>query len=205
MKRPLSRIVTWSHEFLAEVLQPGDLAIDLTAGNGHDTLILSGLVGKDGQVVAFDIQEQALRETGRRLTAAGVPIRRCTEKQPQDVIPGVSLVADCHAELDSYLHSPAKGIVANLGYLPGGDRLLITEPESTLAALEKACALLAPGGRLVVVIYPGHQGGREEAERVDLFFASLPEQDFEVLSMKVGNRPEAPYLQVAEKRNRRQH
>lgn len=201
MKHTLSRIVSWSHELLAEVVPPGGLAVDLTAGNGHDTLILGELVGSAGQVVAFDIQEQALLATEQRLAEAGIAVHHCRERRFLDGDHGVSLVAASHAELDCYLETPANGIIANLGYLPGGDSQLITRPESTLVALEKACVLLAPAGRLAVVVYPGHPGGREEAEQVDLFFASLPEQEFEVLCLRVGNRPAAPYLQVAEKRS----
>jgi hypothetical protein len=52
---------------------------------------------------------------------------------------------------------------------------------------------------MAVVIYPGHAGGREEAEQVDAFFRLLPEQTFSVLCLRVSNRSGAPYLQVAEK------
>ena len=38
-----------------QVLQPGDLAIDCTCGNGWDTLLLSELVGPTGIVHAIDI------------------------------------------------------------------------------------------------------------------------------------------------------
>ncbi len=51
------------------------------------------------------------------------------------------------------------GIIANLGYLPGGDRAIITRSESTLAALDQSLTSLAVGGRVAVVVYPGHAGG----------------------------------------------
>lgn len=43
------------------------LAVDATAGNGHDTLFLAQLLGQGGQVAAFDIQPQALEKTAERL------------------------------------------------------------------------------------------------------------------------------------------
>lgn len=196
----MTRIVDWSHDVLAEVVQPGDLVVDLTAGNGHDTLLLGRLVGESGRVVAFDIQEQALQTAEQRLRDAGVRVRRISAGDLLPDEPGASLVADSHANLDRYLASAAKAFIANLGYLPGGDERVITRPETTTDALRKACAMLAPGGRLAVVIYPGHAGGREEAGQVDRFFAGLPDEEFEVLRLQVGNRPAAPYLQVAEKR-----
>ena len=48
----LIRIVTWSHELVREVLRPGDLAVDLTAGKGRDTLALAA----DSLVVAGELR-----------------------------------------------------------------------------------------------------------------------------------------------------
>ena len=55
--------------FILKHLKPGDVAVDFTMGNGHDTEFLSKTVGPEGFVYAFDIQEQALR---RRLAYIGV-------------------------------------------------------------------------------------------------------------------------------------
>ena len=54
-------------EFIRRQVKRGDLCIDGTAGNGHDTLLLSRLAGEDGMVLAFDVQEKALDATARRL------------------------------------------------------------------------------------------------------------------------------------------
>ena len=35
----------WAHKFIREHVKPGDLCIDATAGRGHDTALLCGLVG----------------------------------------------------------------------------------------------------------------------------------------------------------------
>ena len=63
----LTRIVPWCHQLVAEVLKPGDLAVDLTAGKGRDTLVLAQAVGEGGQVVAFDLQAVALEQTAQYL------------------------------------------------------------------------------------------------------------------------------------------
>lgn len=202
MKHALTRIVSWGHALLAEVIDQGDLVVDLTAGNGHDTLMLFRLVGGEGQVVAFDIQDQALQATEDRLKSNGARVRRAETGAVLARRAGVDLVSSCHAELDEYLPEPPKAVIANLGYLPGGDLSVITRPGTTLTALSKACVMLAPGGRLAVVIYPGHEGGKEEAEQVDSFFRGLSEQDFGVLGMRVENRSVAPYLQIVEKNSR---
>src|SRR6056297_2620084 len=77
MKTPnLNRIIPRAHEFVREVLGEGDLAVDLTAGNGHDTLMLAEAVGPTGQVVAFAVQQAAVERTSERLNAAGIAFRR---------------------------------------------------------------------------------------------------------------------------------
>lgn len=48
------------HGFLAQHLGPGMFAVDATAGNGHDTAFLCGLVGPTGRVLAMDIQPAAV-------------------------------------------------------------------------------------------------------------------------------------------------
>ncbi|MDT8367253.1 MAG: hypothetical protein RRA15_12330 [bacterium] len=52
----------WSHIVLAEVPQSGDTAVDLTVGNGKDTLFLWESVGPEGCDVGFDIQTEALEK-----------------------------------------------------------------------------------------------------------------------------------------------
>ena len=48
----MQNALSYSHQLLKEVLQPGDLAVDATMGNGHDTLFLAQLVGRTGHVYA---------------------------------------------------------------------------------------------------------------------------------------------------------
>jgi SAM-dependent methyltransferase len=200
VNKSLVRVVSWGHELLAEVVAPGDLAVDLTAGNGCDTLVLARLVGGTGQVVAFDVQPAALENSDKRLREAGFEPRLCNGGEgPLPRQAGVDLVAAGHERLEEFLPGSARVVVANLGYLPGGDTRLITRTGSTLKALEQASRLLAVGGRMAVVVYGGHPGGAEESAAVEQFFAKLDECCFQVLQIKVVNRFQAPYLLVAEK------
>lgn len=197
----LSHVVSWSHQLLAEVLCDGDCAIDLTAGNGCDTLMLAQKVGPSGQVLAFDLQTQALEQTRFRLENAQVGVHRSTDSTTA-LAPGVNLMHGNHVHLRNWQGLTPRAIIANLGYLPGGDKRLVTKPCTTVPALQAGCRLLLPGGRMIVVVYTGHSGGQHEAEAVESFFAGLPEIDFEVLRLAVINRPRAPFLLVAEKLNR---
>ena len=56
----METILEFSHRLLKTAAQEGDTVIDATVGNGHDTIILAHLVGDQGKVFGFDIQEQAI-------------------------------------------------------------------------------------------------------------------------------------------------
>jgi hypothetical protein len=198
----LSRIIPWGHELLAEVVSPGDLAVDLTAGRGQDTLALWRMVGEQGQVIAFDVQQDALIQTRQRLLASGATVRMDDQDiQPLTNQPGVDLLHCCHSCYAALVVNAPTAIIANLGYLPGSNQQKITRSETTLAALHQALAGLANGGRIAVVFYPGHAGGAEEATCVDRFFSDLDSNSYDVLNVHLPNRLQAPGLFVAEKRN----
>ncbi|KAI5335503.1 hypothetical protein L3X38_025636 [Prunus dulcis] len=50
-------------------------------------------------------------------------------------------------------------VAFNLGYLPGGDKTIITESETTLKALEVAKSIVVPGGLISLRVYVGHLDG----------------------------------------------
>jgi len=200
VKQVLTKVVKWGQELLSEVVQPGDLVVDLTAGNGQDTLELFRLVGQTGQVIGFDIQTQALLATRDRMVSAGAQVRlHQHDIQPLPSEAGIDLLAMSHTEIARVLPAAPKGVIANLGYLPGGQQELVTRPESTVSALEQTCSLLLVGGRLAVVVYPGHPGGAEEGIAVTDFFTALDPVTFQVIQLTVSNRPQSPFLFVAEK------
>lgn len=148
------------HLLLRQVIQPGDRVVDATCGNGKDTLVLAELVGNSGQVWAFDIQAEALVRTGQRLHEAGLSAR-------------VTLLETGHEQLAAHVAPPVAAVVFNLGWLPGGDRSVITRPDTTLPALQDALHLLRPGGMLFITCYPGHEGGAAETEMILAWSAGL--------------------------------
>ena len=52
----------------------------------------------------------------------------------------------------------ASFVCFNLGFLPGGERSLVTQPDTTLAALQAALRILEPQGLISVLCYVGHPG-----------------------------------------------
>jgi len=173
-ERPTAR----AHREVAAVLREGDLAIDATAGNGHDTVFLAKLVGEAGEVIAFDVQEQAIVSTRERLAAEGLLDR-------------VKLVHGSHGSIAK--HAAAKSVAAvmfNLGYLPGGDHAVITRTEETLQALDGALEALRSGGLLTIVCYPGHEGGDQESAAV----VAWAEQRGAEVFRRVDTLKPAPFL-----------
>lgn len=142
---------------VAAVLKQGGRAIDATMGNGHDTLFMAHRVAPGGKVIAFDIQEQALQKTREKLIAAHLE-------------PVVELHRCGHEQMGSRVPPDWAGRVAavmfNLGYLPGGDKRLITRAATTCSALEQALALLQAGGLLSLMLYRGHAGADQESAAV---------------------------------------
>jgi predicted methyltransferase len=160
--RPLTAL---ARDAVAAVLSPGDRAIDATMGNGHDTLFMARQVAPDGRVIAFDIQRSALDKTRARLDAAGLS-------------PLVELALCSHAEMLSRLPADWPGSVAavmfNLGYLPGGDKTVVTRAQSTLSALDQALTVLRPGGLLSLLLYRGHCGADAETAAFMQWLQCLP-------------------------------
>lgn len=148
------RITELAHQRVGEVVRPGDVVVDATVGNGRDTLFLSRCVGGTGTVYGFDIQAEALEQGRARVASEGGGGGKLV------------LIHDSHANLEQHVADSIRAVMFNLGYLPGGDRSITTQIESTLDAIRQAWTLLQPGGLISVVCYRGHPGGAEEAEAV---------------------------------------
>jgi len=187
-------VLTMAQRLAAERLAPGGIAIDATAGNGVDTLFLARTAGPKGHVYAFDIQEQALARTRQRLA----------EDANGDAMAPVTLIQAGHEKMAEIIpkteHGRISAVMFNLGYLPGGDPALITQPGTTLAAMEAAIGLLAPGGVLTAVLYPGHDGGEAEAEAVVRWASRLPFAVGQTMQYRFMQKPDAPYLVALERR-----
>lgn len=178
MLRPLEM----AHAFLSEIITKEDIVVDATMGNGHDTLFLAQLAKK---VYAFDIQEQAIKQTTKRLAEAKVD--------------NVELFLTGHENVGRYIKS-TKAAIFNLGYLPSADKSVITQPHTTIQALEKLCQRLVTGGRIVIMIYYGHEGGDVERDVVLDFVSQLPQQEFTVALYKTINQiNQPPFLVMIEK------
>lgn len=182
----LHRVLPFSKWLIAERVSPGETVVDATAGNGNDTLFLAELVGEDGKVIAFDIQQSALDSTKQRLG---------------QLADRTELILDSHANVDHYVQGPIGGAMFNLGYLPYSDDLsIITKPESTIAAVHKLLGLLKKSGIITISVYDGHEGGKEERDALLAYVKTLHQADVHVIRYELLNqRNNPPFLIGLEK------
>lgn len=132
-------------------IKPGDIVVDATCGNGNDTLALSKLA-KD--VYAFDVQTGAINNT-----------KEILKKNERN---NVTLINDSHEYIDKYLKKYKRKIsliTFNLGYLPSGNKKIMTNHKSTVNAIKKGLNLLNKKGIILVTCYP-HEEGKKEAKEI---------------------------------------
>ncbi|KGR91091.1 rRNA methyltransferase [Ureibacillus massiliensis 4400831 = CIP 108448 = CCUG 49529] len=183
----LQRVLQYAQFLLSKVIEEGDIAVDATAGNGHDTLFLAKLVGKTGHVYAFDIQQEAIEATKVRLKEHGLSDRS-------------TVILDGHQHVENYVKDKIAGAVFNLGYLPGANHDIITKGETTIQAIDSLLGLLKVGGMMVLVIYHGHEGGKEERNAVIEYVSELPQKHVHVLRYEfINQKNDPPFIIALEK------
>ncbi|CAH8321410.1 unnamed protein product [Eruca vesicaria subsp. sativa] len=188
-----------AHVVWEKVIQKGDMVVDATCGNGNDTLAMLKMVtddsdGSGGCVYALDIQKDAIESTSSLLD------QTLGSKEKERV----KLFNICHSKMEEIVpeNSSVRMVAFNLGYLPGGNKSIITVSNTTLKALEAAERVLMPGGLISLIVYIGHTGGREELEVVEAFGSSLPVSDWVCCKFQMLNRPLAPVLVFMFKREK---
>lgn len=180
-----------AHHYWTTCVNIGDIVIDATCGNGHDTLKLCQLALSldKGKVYAFDIQREATQSTSQILDNLDLNLKKrvviqqqCHSSFPKEILPGT-----------------VKLIVYNLGYLPGGLKEKTTEVATTLKSLEQALPLLQKGGVLSVTCYPGHEEGGKEQEKILDFVSTLSPKEWSCCHHVWLNRHKAPSLILVQK------
>ncbi len=147
-----------AQELIRPFIHEGDIVIDATCGNGHDTLFLAECVGASGKVLAFDVQEIAIASSKAMLEESGLADR-------------VEFFHESHARIIGRVEAASVAVIMfNLGYLPGANKDETTHADETLTALAAASVSIKAGGILSVVCYPGHDAGVGESEGVERWF-----------------------------------
>ncbi len=152
--------------------------IDCTAGNGYDTLFLCKIAGIDGNVLAFDVQRQAIDRTKKLLS---------------DNLTYVNyrIINDSHGNIDRYIKDDIDCAIFNLGYLPYSDKSLKTEPHTTIKSISKLITRLKIGGKIFIATYIKHDNGYEKKEIFE-YLETLNNKEFNVINMKILNKNNYP-------------
>ncbi|WP_413627420.1 class I SAM-dependent methyltransferase [Fructilactobacillus vespulae] len=180
----LQSALNFSHTLLKQTINPGDTVIDATAGKGNDTLFLANLVGNHGHVYSFDIQKQATDMTSALINKNG-----CTNQ--------TTVITDGHENVDQYVADEINGAIFNLGYLPTGNHEIITQPQTTISAVQKILNRLAKNGIIILVVYYGHPGGTTEKDQLTKFVENLDQHQFQVLKYQFINQINEPPILIA--------
>ncbi|MBQ3466318.1 MAG: class I SAM-dependent methyltransferase [Firmicutes bacterium] len=157
-------------------VNPGDVLVDATSGNGKDTLALAAM--NPAQLYAFDAQEAAVQETIRLLEENGYGDRLADSGKgipADDGLTGCRIIVRqlAHENLCEFFRNeagaeaqetarPLTAVVFNLGYLPGGDKHITTKTETTIKAVRDAMELICSDGLVCITMYSGHPEGRKE-------------------------------------------
>lgn len=175
----LTKVTDLNKILIENAINEGDTVIDATMGNGYDTKYLAQKVGKTGTVYSFDVQEEAIKSTKKKLEKEGLLDR-------------TNLILDGHENIDMYVSHEVSCVLFNLGYLPRAKHQVITKPDTTLEAIKKSLKLLKPHGVISIAIYTGHEGGMDECDAVFDFVSSLNQSEFNVLNCNFINQINHP-------------
>lgn len=156
----------------------GLIGVDLTMGNGYDTLVLAKHCRK---VYAFDIQQQAIQET---------------QKKTQSYT-HITYILDSHENIDIYVHDFDIAVM-NLGYLPKGNHQITTLLSSTSTTIQKVIHMM--NKVLFLVVYPGHDEGYKESQWIDDYVKKLDRYHYNVSTYRMVNKNNAPYVIEIEKK-----
>ncbi|GAA0374570.1 tRNA (mnm(5)s(2)U34)-methyltransferase [Bacillus horti] len=187
----LQGILPFTRDLLAQRVNKGDLVVDATMGNGLDTLFLAKLVGEAGQILAYDVQQEALDHTRERL------MREKIATPVELMLKGHETVAE---ELQ-HAKKPLAAAMFNLGYRPGSDKSIVTVPQTTLQAIQSLCQYLKPNGLITLVIYSGHESGKQEKDQLLARLGTWDQKEFDVLQYQFINQQNSPpFLLVIQKK-----
>lgn len=188
----MDRILPYAKKLLEITITNGDVVVDATLGNGHDTLFLANLIGESGRVYGFDLQEAAILTSIERLKQHGMADR-------------VTIFHTGHEQLSKLIpaehHGKVKAAIFNLGYLPGSDKSIVTKPETTISAIEQLLEMMIPEGIIILVIYHGHAEGAIERDALLTYCQEIDQKKAHVLQYRfINQQNNPPFIIAIEKR-----
>ena len=179
-----------SKTLLIPYLKDAKTVVDMTCGNGWDSLFLAEHMVSDSTLYMVDIQKDAIETTKNRLISSGIDL------------PRLQYCEMSHDKVWEYIPEKEVHIVVfNLGYLPHGNHEIHTRYETTIAAIEGAMKRLISHSLIHIVAYPGTPYGKKETEQIESFLKGQDQKYVSVSSWKPLNQiHEPPLLYIIQKR-----
>ncbi len=165
-------------------LRPGLTCVDMTVGNGYDSLEILNRIGSLGHLYGFDIQPSAIESASHRLKAKGHG--------------NFTFYLRNHSAISEKIEGDVDFAIYNLGYLPGsGNKRITTTSEDTLTSLKALLTQLNPGAMVVITCYPGHPEGAVEYEQLNDYLRTLSQREYAVCQYDFINQRNHPPVVIA--------
>lgn len=178
-------ILPFARELMIKYIESGDIVIDATCGNGNDTLFLAQLLNGTGHIHAFDIQTQAIINA---------------KHKTKDHL-NISFHQTGHENVLNVVKQTVKLAIFNLGYLPKGDKNIVTIPSTTIQAIDNIFSILEVGGIIILVIYPGHPEGQIEKDAVLAYLTQIDQNKAHIFKYEfINQKNNPPFVVGIEKR-----
>jgi hypothetical protein len=165
-------------DFISNLSKEEIICVDATLGNGNDSLYLAQLLNNHGHVYSYDIQEQALCNSSILFK--------------ENNITNVTMKLKSHEYIEE---ENIDLVIFNLGYLPGSDKSIQTNKDTTIKALNNLLPKMNKENMLIIIcLYVGHNEGMLESLLVDQFVKDLSPSEFLVTKYQNYNRPSSPFI-----------
>ena len=172
-------------DLAAGILAAGILAIDIqemAIENTRKLLIENGFSDliSDGSIVLKQGSHENLKamvwdlESFREHAGDAAGCADGTVSHAGDAVPDVCLV------------------MFNLGYLPGGNKIVTTTTGPTIEAVKSAIDLIMKGGLVCVTMYSGHEEGKKEKQALLAFAEELDSRKYHVAYISMTNQKNDP-------------
>lgn len=162
---------------LSSFLKNKKILVDMTCGNGHDSLrILKNAVNYK-KLYLYDIQKKAIENTKSLLDSYAYKNCIYLNKSHDDL-------SDISEKVDFAIY--------NLGYLPRANKSIVTKSVSTIKSLEGLINKLNYAAIVMITTYPGHEEGSLEDGAINEFLKKLDQTEYNVLKLEFINQKNKP-------------
>lgn len=145
----LQNLTDLSHTLILNLPTQPKTVVDMTCGNGHDTIFLA----KHYPIVyAFDVQQKAIINTINLLKG----------------FQNIKIIQDDHYNFDKYINI-VDLFVFNLGWLPNSNKQTKTSAEKINPTLDKCIKHLSNKGNILIISYNGEKTQQQETLEIQKF------------------------------------